>query len=44
MEPKLDRVYARERSMPFAPSAFLVIGFDDARDPEYMPPGTTTRS
>ena len=44
MAPKQDRVYARGRSKSFALSAYLVIGSDDERDPEYMPPGTSTPS
>ena len=37
MAPKQDRVYARGQSKFVAPSARLVIGSDDERDPEYMP-------
>ena len=37
-------MYARGRSKSVAPSALLVIGFDDERDPEYVPPGTSTPS
>ena len=44
MAPKQDRVYARGRSKYVAPSARLVIGSDDERDPEYVPPGTSTPS
>ena len=44
MAPKQDRVYARGRSKFVAPSARLVIGSDDERDPEYVPPGTSTPS
>ena len=44
MAPKQDRVYARGRSMSIAPSARLIIGSDDERDPEYVPPGTSTPS
>ena len=44
MAPKQDRVYARGRSKSVAPSSRLVIGFDDERDPEYVPPGTSTQS
>ena len=44
MEPKQDRVYARGRSKSVAPSARLVISFDDDRDPEYVLPGTATPS
>ena len=40
MAPKQDRTYARGRSKYVAPSARMVIGSDDERDPEYMPPGT----
>ena len=44
MAPKQDRIYARGRSKSVAPSASMVIGFDDERDPEYVPPGTSTPS
>ena len=44
MAPKQDRVYARGRSKSVAPSARLVIGSDDERDPEYVTPGTSTPS
>ncbi|XP_069151566.1 uncharacterized protein [Solanum lycopersicum] len=44
MAPKQDRTYARGRSKSVAPSARLVIGSDDERDPEYMPPGTSAPS
>ena len=44
MAPKEDRVYARGRSKSVAPSACPVIGSDDERDPEYVPPGTSTPS
>ena len=44
MEPKQDRVYARGRSKSVAPSARIVIGSDDERDPEYVPTGTSTPS
>ena len=30
--------------MSVAPSAHMVIGSDDERDPEYVPPGTSTPS
>ena len=43
-EPKQNRVYARGRSKSVAPSACQVIGSDDERDPEYVPPGTSTPS
>ena len=42
--PKQDRIYARGRSKSIAPSARMVIGSDDERDPEYVPPGTCTPS
>ena len=42
MAPKQDRIYACERSKSVASSARMVIVFDDKRDPEYMPPGTST--
>ena len=42
MAPKEDRVYARGRSKSVAPSACQVIGSDDERDPEYVPPSTST--
>ena len=44
MAPKQDRIYARGRSKFVAPSAHMVIGSDDERDPEYVPPGTSTPS
>ena len=44
MAPKQDRTYARGRSKSVAPSARMIIGFDDERDPEYVPPGTSTPS
>ena len=44
MEPKQDRIYARGRSKFVAPSARMVIGSDNERDPEYVPPGTSTPS
>ena len=37
MEPKQDQIYARGRSKSVAPSAPMVIGSDDERDPEYVP-------
>ena len=42
MAQKLDCVYARGCSRSVASSARLFIGFDDERDPEYVPPGTIT--
>ena len=44
MASKQDQVYARGRSMSITPSARLIIGSDDERDPEYVPPGTSTSS
>ena len=44
MAPKQDRAYARGRSKSVAPSACLIIGSDDKRDPEYVPPGTSAPS
>ena len=44
MAPKQDRIYARGRSMYVAPCARMVIGSDDERDPENVPPGTSTPS
>ena len=41
MAPKQDRAYTRERSKSVALSARLIIGSDDERDPEYVPPGTS---
>ena len=38
MAPKQVRVYARGRSKSVAPSARMVIGSDDERDPEYEAP------
>ena len=40
MAPKQDRTYARGRSKSVAPSARMVIGSDDERDPEYVPQAT----
>ena len=42
MAPKQDRIYAHGRSKSVAPSARMVIGSGDHRDPEYVPPGTST--
>ena len=44
MATKHDCVCAHGRSKFVTPSARLVIGFDDDRDPEYVPPGTATPS
>ena len=44
MAPKQDRSYARGRSKSVALSARMIISFDDERDPEYVPPGTSTPS
>ena len=44
MATKQDRIYACGRLKSVALSARLVIGFDDERDPEYVPPGTSTPS
>ena len=44
MAPKQDRAYARGRSKYVAPSARLIIGSDDERDPEYVPPGISVPS
>ena len=44
MEPMQDRSYARGQSKSVAPSARMIIGSDDERDPEYVPPGTSTPS
>ena len=44
MAPKQDRIYACGRLKSVAPSACMVIGTDDERDPEYVPPGTSTPS
>ena len=44
MAPKQDRTYARGRSKSVAPSTRMIIGSDDERDPEYVPPGTSTPS
>ena len=44
MAPKQDRAYPCGRSMSVAPSARLIIGSDDERDPEYVPPGTSAPS
>ena len=42
MAPEQDRIYARGRSKSVAPSARMVIGSDDERNPEYVTPGTST--
>ena len=44
MAPKQDRIYACGRSQTVALSARMVIGSDNERDPEYVPPGTSTPS
>ena len=44
MAPKQDQTYARGRSKSVAPSARLIIGSDDERDPEYVPPSTSAPS
>ena len=44
MAPKEDRVYARGRSKSVAPFARMIIGSDDERDHEYVPPGTSAPS
>ena len=44
MAPKQDRTYASGQSKSVASSACMVIGTDDERDPEYVPPGTSTPS
>ena len=44
MAPKQDQVYAHGRSKSVAPSTRLVIGSDDERDHEYVPPGISTPS
>ena len=44
MAPKQDRIYARGQSKLVASSARIVIGSDDERDPEYVPPVTSTPS
>ena len=44
MAPKQDRTYTRGRSKSVAPSARMIIVFDDELDPEYVPPGTSTPS
>ena len=44
MVPKQDRTYARGRSKSVSPSARFIIGSDDERDPEYVPPGTSAPS
>ena len=41
---KQDRIYACGQSKSVASSACMVIGTDDERDPEYVPPGTSTPS
>ena len=44
MASKQDRIYVRGRSKSVAPYARMVISSDDERDPEYVPPGTSTPS
>ena len=44
MAPKQDQINARVRSKSVAPFARMVIGSDDERDPEYVPPSTSTPS
>ena len=44
MAPKQDRIYTRGRSKSVTPSAHMVIDSNDERDPEYVPPGTSTPS
>ena len=44
MAPKQDRTYARGRSKSIASFARLIIGSDDERDPEYVPPSTSAPS
>ena len=44
MAPKQDRIYARGQAKSVAPSAHMVIGSNDERDPEYVPPSTSTPS
>lgn len=40
---KPDIVYFRGRSMSVSPSHRMVIGLDDEKYPEYVPPGTRTQ-
>lgn len=44
MAPKKYLLYSRERSKFVSPSRRLVIGSYDDRDPEYVQPGTRTRT
>ena len=44
MAPKKDQIYTHGRSKSVALSAHMVIGSDDERDLEYVPPGTSTPS
>ena len=44
MAPKQDRIYACGRLKSVAPSACMIISSDDKRDPEFVPPGTSTPS
>ena len=44
MAPEQYRFYARGRSKSVTSSVRLVIGSDDERDTEYVPPGTATPS
>ena len=42
MAPKQDHVYVRGRSMFVTPYTLLVIGSDDERECEYVPPSSAT--
>ena len=44
MAQKKDQVYSHGRSKFVAPSARLVISFDDECNPKYVPLGTSTPS
>ena len=44
MAPKQDRIYARGLSKSVTLFAYMFIASDDERDPEYVPPGTSTPS
>ena len=44
MAPKQDQIYTCRQLKSIAPSAHMVIAFDDEHDLEYVPPGTSTPS
>ena len=44
LAPKQDRIYTCGRSKSVDPSTHMVICSDDERDPEYVPPDTSSPS